>query len=189
MFLSLWSAALIFFSANFVWHSITKSQEDSYSSIWCVWSSHNGIAEDSSLLRCYAMSIFKYLLMFRRIILPPSSVPNIWTTRSWKRRSCDPSKVSNYLPLDRTYPCRRRRYSTSGVLVSFFVVATKGFLPNWSRPAWFLSLLCGVCIKYGISRFCFLPPTRIFSIFSENIVRLDVWAITLTRVLCGQVYS
>lgn len=35
----------------------------------------------------------------------------------------------------------------------------------------------------------FLPPKRIFSLFSENIVRLDVWAITLTRVLFGQVYS
>jgi len=114
--------------------------------------------------------------MFRRIILPPSSVPNTWTTRCWKRRNCDPTKVSNYLPLDRTYPCRRRHYSTSGYLISFFVVATKGFLLNLSRAAWFPSLLCGVCIKYGISRFFSFPQSESSHSFPK----------TLSVLMCGQ---
>ena len=142
--------------------------------------------KSSEILRYVDCQIFTYV---SQDYIAPSSVPNIWTTRFWKRRSCHPSKRSNHLPLDSTHPCRRRHYSTSGDLVSFFVVATKGFLLNLSRPSWFPSILYGVCVKYGVSGFCFLPPTRIFSIFSENIVRLDVWAITLIRVLCGQVYS
>ena len=146
MFLNWWSAALICFPPNFIWHSITKSQEENYSSIWYIWGSHSGIAEDSSLLKNYTVSFLEYLLTFRRIILPPSSVPNIWTARSWKQRHCDPSKCLYLFTTRQDIPLQKTSLFNQWLFgFFFFFMATAGFLLNL-KLRWLMSYIYGAPI-------------------------------------------
>ena len=53
-------------------HAILLSSARGRNMIYDIWGSHSGVVEDSSFLRCYAVTIGKSVLKFRRIVAPYS---------------------------------------------------------------------------------------------------------------------